>query len=70
MKYSINPEGGKKRSKSNVNYIEPGPGQYETSDNPDGIYQISSLRSTAKNLWSNSKVERFKDPSKIKYKII
>ena len=64
-KYTINPEGNKKRSKSSIQ--EPGPGQYETSDNADGKYLISTLRNTTKNLWSISKTERFKSPSNYYY---
>lgn len=61
-KYTINPE--KKYVKNDKDYVEPGPGQYESTDNFEGIYPVSSLRSTVKNLWGSSKVERFKNPSK------
>lgn len=46
-------------------FIKPGPGQYESIDNSLGDYPVSSLRNSVKNLWACSKVERFKDPSKL-----
>ena len=66
VKFSINP--GKKdgRKKTDAE-ITPGPGTYETMDNCNGVYPVSSLRSTVKNLWSSSKVERFRNTSKIFY---
>jgi len=61
-KYTINPikKGGKLMSTS----VDPGPGQYESTDNSEGKYAVSSLRNTVGNLWGNSKTERFKSPSK------
>ena len=71
IKYSINPEGNKKRYKSgNKNYIEPGPGHYEITDNFNENIINSNLKNTANILWSTSKIERFKDPSNLKFKII
>jgi hypothetical protein len=75
IKYSINPESknftnilylllGKSDNSKKINNVDPGPGHYETSDNPNGKYMISSLRSTSSNLWSCSKTSRFKSPSK------
>lgn len=60
-KYTICPE--KKAGKSKSLYVEPGPGQYESTDNCEGKYTVSCLRNTIHNLWGSSKVERFKNPS-------
>jgi hypothetical protein len=60
IKYSINPE---TKFKPKINKAEPGPGQYESCDNSEGNYPISSLRNTVNNLWSSSKVKRFNDKS-------
>lgn len=47
--------------------IVPGPGQYESTDNSSGKYQVSSLRNTVGNIWGMSKTDRFDKPSKEYY---
>lgn len=61
-KYTI--KKSKRVGKFSMTNEEPGPGQYENTDNSDGKYCVSSLRNTVGNLWGLSKADRFKESSK------
>lgn len=61
-KYTFNP-----RKKGGIFMscnLDPGPGHYESTDNSEGKYVVSSLRNTVWNLWGSSNTKRFASPSK------